>query len=636
MTTDQDWPLVVDVLQTGPADGRQILQHAETNNVWEALYVASRSSPYAPAWREAFGRQRLSRHGARSILELAVRVLIDQCDTLKPQEPYEQEQMQAMPLLVRLIANCCADNDHNRRTVIHAGGLLPLIKSLDEGADPNVLVPTIYNVCADLEDPAEQFLSDAAASEHGLSITIAEERLARTDVPLNSIYSGILAFLSPAVVLQCNDEIKEYLADLVEMSARPAAAAQEGLADPRDGDFGHPLSRLLAADGGKLLANRSAKCRCNIARSLLAISASGIAKTFLASTGLIFEIALMADYHAINDEYFGEDEGDQKDNKEALDTIKTAMLRLTYEVCQMPQFLSPSKYGIARQSLNIVCDTAVSSSFAQAVSYIVLNGFVDSDVRAQLLVSENLLPPLIEVLAYETDKTVIHPALALATRLAITWPLRAELHQANAMQAVRHLLTAANLGYEIPLNTITFLELLIKGHPIHVLTALDKAGGQSIMDDVHALFHRGHDAICFEIGRLVIEICATLAQQSGQQLEEASLGLDKFASSREPEALARVMVHMATKVQGEARAVADRVWFALGLLSTTTSGKIVVQIALQDADLQREAMRIEGEGGSWAADNVKFMTYNLGVSPLQMSEASTAGLNGAMEQMALG
>lgn len=635
MTTDQHWPLVIEVLQTGPADGQEILQHAKTNNVWEALYVASRSSPYAPAWREAFGRQRFSRHGAKSILELAVRVLTDQCDTLKPQQPYEQEQMRATLLLIRLVANCCADNDHNRRTVIHAGGLLPLIKSLDEGADPNVLVPTVYNVCADLEDPAEQFMSDAAASEHGLSITIAEQRLARTDVPLNSIYSGMLAFLSPAVVLQCNDEIKEYLADLVEMSARPAAAAQEGLADPRDGDFGHPLSRLLAPDGGKLLANHSAKCRCNIARSLLAISASGIAKTFLASTGLIFEIALMADHQAIDDEYFGEDE-DQKDNKEALDTIKTAMLRLAYEVCQMPQFLSPAKYGIARQSLNIVCDTAVSSSFAQAVAYIVLYGFVDSDVRAQLLVSENLLPPLVEVLAYETDKTVIHPALALATRLAITWPLRAELHQGNAMQAVRHPLTAANLGYEIPLNTITFLELLIKGHPTHILTLLDKAGGQSIMDDVHALFDRGHDAICFEIGRLVIEICATLAQQSGEQLEGTSLGLDKFASSCEPKALARVMVHMATRVQGEARAVADRVWFALGLLSTTRSGRLVVQIALQDADLQREVMMIEREGGSLAADNVKFMTYNLGVSPLQTSGASTAGLNGAMEQMALG
>lgn len=636
MSTDEDWSLIIEVLQIGPADGQEILQHAKTNNVWEALYVASRSSQYAPAWRQAFGRQRSSQHGAGSILELAVRVVTDQCETLKPQHLSEQGQRNVTLLLVRLIANCCADSDHNRRIVIHAGGLSPLMKSLDDGVDPNVLVPTIYNVCAELEDPAEQFMSNADDSEERLSITIAEERLARADVPSNSIYSGALIFLSSAVVLQCNDEIKKYLADLVEMSARPAAAAKEGVADPGDDAFGRALDRLLAADGGRILANHCAKCRCNIARSLLAISASDTAKTFLANTGLIFALALMADHQAMDDSYFGEDEEDQRDNREALDTIKTAMLKLVYEVCQMPQFQSPPKYGIARHSLNIVCDTSVSSPFAHAVAYIVLYGFVDNDVRAQLLVSENLLPPLIKVLACETDKTVIHPALALATRLAVTWPLRTELHHANTMQAVRHLLTAANLGYEIPLNAVTLLELLIKGHPTHVLTLLGKDGVHSMIDDVYTLFDRGHDAICLEIGRLIIEICATLAQQSGQQHEETSLSLDNFVSSCEPEALARVMVHMATKIPREARAVADRVWFALGLLSTTVSGKAVVEIALRSVEMQREVTRIEAEGRSLAADNVKFMMYNLGVSLNQMSEGSAERLNGAMEQMSLG
>ena len=633
MASDQYWPLVTEVLLTGSADGYEILQYAKTNKLWEALYVASRSSPFAPAWREAFGRQRQSHHEAGSILELAVKVLIDQAAA---QQSSEQERTQAILLLAKLIANCCADNDHNRRTVIYAGGLLPLIKCLEEGADPNVLVPTIYNVCADLEDSAEDIMSDAATPEPDFRVTIAEERLARNDVPSNGIFSGILTFLSPAIVLKCDDEIKEYLADLVEMSARSAAVAQEGSAVSGDAGFGRCLDRLLAENGGKLLANYSAKCRCNITRSLLAISASSAAKAFLASTGLIFELAILADYGAAYPEHFGEDEDEQQDNREALELIKTATLKLVYEVCQLPQFISPPKYGTARQSLKVICSTSAQSAFAQCVAYIVLYGFVDSDVRAYLLASENVLPPLVKVLAYDTDKTLIHPALALATKLAVTWPLRAELHRASAMQAVRHLLTAANLGYEIPLNTITFLELMIKGHPLHVVALLDKSAGESMIDNIIALFNRGHDAICLDVSRLVIEISATLAQQSASELAMTGLELDMFAASCRPEALARIMVYTATKAQSDVPAVGQRVWFMLGLLSTTPSGKVAVKHALHDANMQLEMGRMQTEGTPWAADNIKFMMYNLSISSLQTAGGSEDGLNGAMDQMSLG
>src|SRR3954470_3334668 len=112
------WALVTEVLRTGPADGPQILEHVRTHNLWEALYSASRSSPYAPAWREAFGRQRTSRQGANSILLLAVEMLVDAAET--NQVP-EQEGLQTFLLIARFIANCCAESVHNRRTAVHAG-----------------------------------------------------------------------------------------------------------------------------------------------------------------------------------------------------------------------------------------------------------------------------------------------------------------------------------------------------------------------------------------------------------------------------------------------------------------------------------------------------------------------------------
>ena len=149
------------------------------------------------------------------------------------------------------------------------------------------------------------------------------------------------------------------------------------------------------------------------------------------------------------------------------------------------------------------------------------------------------------------------------------------------------------------------------------------------------LLAQRHDAICLEIGRLVIEICATLAQQSPQKVAGTSVDLDKFASSCRPEAVARIMVYMATKLQSEASAVAHRVWFALGLLSTVPGGRVVVQLALQDADVQLELRRIDAEGESWATGNIKFMMHNLGDSLPQTSGGLLDGLDCAMDQMSL-
>lgn len=628
MISDEQWALVAEVLRSGPVDGQQILEHARNNNIWEDLYLASRSSPFAVTWREAFGRQRTSHSSVRSIIELAVHELRTRAESSLD----NGENAQTAVHTAKLIANCCIDNNHNRRLSIKSGVLLPLMNLLLRGADPNILVPALYNICTDLDDPAEQLVTVTSDSNEAIQPTLAEERLATTDGTAKSVFSGVFTFLSPPVVFGCRDEIKEYLVEILEMAARPAAVtnhvSQTALSNAFD--------RMLSSDGGRLLAEHSARSRIGIVRALLAMAQTNQAQAFLASSGTIVGLALMTDFHNVSEDYFGEDDDERQESLDTLESLKTAILRLVYEVCSLPQFSAPSKYGLARQSLEMIRD-ADTAPLMRAVAYITLYGFIDSNARAHLLASEEIIPPLIRTLQYETEKAVIHPALGVANKLAVTWSLRGELHRQSAVNAIHHLLTAANMGYEIPLNAVTFLELLSKGHPEHVkIMLIPSEKGRSVVDDLWALFDKGHDAICLEVGRLFIEICATLAQQSSSEVTSSEFGLNSFLAACNQRAFARVLIFMGTKAQSVDAATAQRVWFAMGLLSTTEQGKQIILLALHDEDLQLRVRALNSEVESWSGGNVKFMLYNLGMSIDQIAPSTENDLNAAMNQMSLG
>ncbi|KAK5103677.1 hypothetical protein LTS08_003095 [Lithohypha guttulata] len=613
--------LVRDVLLAGPADGQQILQDAQTNNLWQALYTASKSSPYALEWRQAFGRGTVSYSGSTSILGVAVKMLIDYADSQEPNPSPETSDA-----LIKLIANCCADNNQNRRLVLQAGGLLSLVKILVEGEDSTIVIPTIYNVCADFDEPAHTN-SDHTSEDH-LHVTLAEERLARADVPSFSIFSGIQALLKPYVVLDCEDGIKEYLAELVEMAARPAAAL-EGNFEERDCDYDQAIERLLALDGGQYVADYSARARAYIVRSLFAISASSAAKTYLASTGSIFQFALAADTPDLMPGYYGEDEEEQKDNIETMTKLQTTMLSMVYEICRMPEFTDPPKYGVARQSLDILCHSVNISPFQGTIAYIMLYAFINSDARAHLLATEDLIPALFHTLKYETDKTIIHPALAVATKLAVTWSLRRHLFGMRFMQAVHHLLTRQGLGYEIPTNAVTFLELMIKGHPEHIPALLvTTQHHDSIMSDLFKLFDKGQDTIRLEIGRLIVELCATIAQQTSSAPTYSELfNLDAIIQLFPLDQWSKIFVFMATKAQIADPPVAQRVWFALGLLSTLNGGKQVVLQVLHNTDVQQTVRNVVSQPESYAGQNIRFMVHNM--------RNSGSDLNTVMNQLSL-
>jgi len=116
---------------------------------------------------------------------------------------------------LRLIANCCANEDDNRRYVVQRKGLtlmltLPGIRRLAD-----FVVPALYNVCIDFEDAPEERREDSTASSQ--RVNAAEKQLAAARG--SNGQSSLEELLDLSYVIQ--DNRKPFLADLIEMASRP-------------------------------------------------------------------------------------------------------------------------------------------------------------------------------------------------------------------------------------------------------------------------------------------------------------------------------------------------------------------------------------------------------------------------------
>lgn len=632
------------ILLTGPADHIQLLEHihnAEESDhgaAWLYVLEASRSSQYATTWREIFGRKHDAPAEPKSILELAIENLADGVS----QSFQDEKHAAAVSVFARIIANCCADNDYNRRLTIHAGGIGILMKALSEGNDLNVLVPAIYNVCADIQDPAEHIRPQTSTPGEPINVTVAEERLATLDFASNNILSGLSTLLTSSIVQSAHGDTKEYLAELLELASKPVLALGPGSVEDGDPVLGRILARLHSSDAGVLLADYSVRCRISVSRIVLILLTLPAAKAMLATTGSIFYLGLMADEGTQPNDYYGEDEDEQKDNATTLQSLCKAILKIIYETCQMPQFTSPPKYGIARQSINFLYNQDPSNlrPYRHAIAFAMLYGFVDCDARANLLVTENA-NFLGGVLFWirSNVKEVVYPALALATKLAVTWNLKQRFYEADAVMAVDHLLRDTNFGYDIPLTAVTFLELLMKSQPEHIRAMLLKSSetGRSVLQNIFTLFERGNEPICFEIGRLMIEIISTLAQSSLNEQRDKGISLDEFLVACNHECLAKILVWMGTKGLELDLVNAQRVWFALGLLSLTEQGKNITYLAIQDQDfssrVQQEMSSLEDTP---AKRNISYMIYRInGTTNLTNSNIAPDDLNDAVARMSI-
>lgn len=622
-------------LENGPADGREILASTQsTNDTFQAVYWATRSSQYAETWRIMFG-QDVQVHGqqqqdATSILKLTVASV---SDMVAGGLTGVNQDLQSLSYALRIVANCCADNNPNRQIVIDGKVVMPLMQLMDWAILPDVVIPTLYNVCSGYDVPAHEISAADDLSSYGdLVITEVEIQIARSGAT-GDVFAGLQVLLNAQLVLGCPSSVRDYLTELVEMAARPTIIQRFRNIVGNDSRGIEAMARLLASDGGAYLAACSLSCRVHVCRALLAVSTSESISASLAETGDIYALAWMAyaDFQDL-DYARGEDDDEIEDNMEALGAIQTSILKQVYEVIQMPQFQNPPKYGIARSALGMLSGP---TAYLKVIALLMLYGFVDNDVRATLVVNEGLLTPLISSLRHETDKLVLHPAVGLAAKLAVTWRLRKQLVEGGILRATQHLILGPNLGFEIPQNTVMLIELLIKGHQDHAVLLISspqsrEVSEHTLMEDLIALFKKGHDTVNLEISRLIIELCSTLALSNG-----GSAYLDRYVACIDQNAWAQILTFAGTRAQTADLRATERVWLALGLLSTTVTGKKIVIDVINDPQIQSKVQELSQSSGTPAAENVKFMLFNMSQDNEQEQDQSQ-DLNKALEDLQLG
>jgi hypothetical protein len=108
-----------------------------------------------PFWRPLFGvavrpdkaanlAQQIQRSSPDSVLEVARRVVLD--FSAVPREQLRDA--------LRIIANTCADNNANRSIIVNRDGIGALLELLRNRKECDLVIPVLYNVCVDYDEPA--------------------------------------------------------------------------------------------------------------------------------------------------------------------------------------------------------------------------------------------------------------------------------------------------------------------------------------------------------------------------------------------------------------------------------------------------------------------------------------------------
>ncbi|ETN45225.1 uncharacterized protein HMPREF1541_10102 [Cyphellophora europaea CBS 101466] len=171
------------------------------------------------------------------ILEVARRVIAN--------ESIAQGDELLRPTL-RLIANCCADDNVSRRVLVQRDGISHLKRLVLKRRALDVLLPTLYNVCVDYDEIAvdangkQQSLDNLDASTQ---LTKAEQALGQYIEHDGEALMAVGLFLNPR--MQRDQQLFGLLADLAEMASRPALFGMHQIAGEDEGKWPSRADELL-------------------------------------------------------------------------------------------------------------------------------------------------------------------------------------------------------------------------------------------------------------------------------------------------------------------------------------------------------------------------------------------------------
>lgn len=561
--------------------------HRQSSHGSKICTLLANTTRDVPFWRPLFGLQfrpdveqnrlqiagdahpRLESDSPDCVLEVARRVLT---------RPWNEPSSQLFRSALRLIANCCADNNLNRSVIVRRGGVELMMHLARWARECDLLLPTLFNVCIDFDEPAvddegqpwkplDQMKAESD-SESDPIVNAAEQRLGMCWPPSERTSSV-------ETLLDLSDHAHgcfSTLADLIEMASRVALYGIHnlvGLLDGTEPDEIIEASTIGLVDAlltqGSKLTQKDPECCAPVCQAVMNVfSQKPSRKGLISIKGALWQLIHLPYLPPGTDEEINEN----------LHPYKNVILKLVYEVSSLEAYgnkfnaetnlindcyallsrgFPKTGHSPSRRPTSASCYQAENITTHPYPSVLVLlsNSIISTDRATHVLKTHprlaSHLTRLIETVPVPNHE-ILHPAIDLATRLALCSEGQKRLYDAGILRAVQKLLqptSEANAaGIEIQRETTSLIRLVIKGHAEFLagLTAINtqsshesyiepdsnsndndngettprqKTGHSGVVTRIFHLFHHTTDAATkTAIGRLVIEVLRTAASST--------------------------------------------------------------------------------------------------------------------------
>ncbi|KAK5445162.1 hypothetical protein LTS15_010253 [Exophiala xenobiotica] len=519
------------------------------------LADTSRETPF---WRPHFGlaskppakvyaEQAAGQVPPDCVLEVARRIIT---------RPWDASRTEEIRHALRLIANCCADNNINRGVIIGRGGIAAMMAMASQARECDILIPALYNVCVDYDEPAvdgegnpwgspQQMKTGSDQDDSGPVVNLAEQRLGMSwDSSGNLSPVEVLLKTRPAA-----QNCIGILADLVEMASRVALYGLHYLIPTLDDNhstaalsqdaqqYCSSLLRSVLTEGSQI-ASEDFTCSVSICQTLLNILSQSACQTTLILTDNAF-------WQLIHVPYVCEE--DDVDAADALVPYREAILKLVYTLSALDLYaehVTPDstliRDCIDSLSENFLPENSTASASASAQSkaglwasmtVLIANCITSTDRAVRLLSSTPQIASILaNLIKHTSGKEILLPAIDIATRISLSRVGQDAFHKTDMVKVVRRFLATTSeadpAGMDIQRETVTLIRLIIKGRPEHRRDVLGVSstgnnnnsgnqdpvsdGNSGIMPALMSLFQSTNDVRTkTEIGRLCIEILRT-------------------------------------------------------------------------------------------------------------------------------
>lgn len=408
-----------------------LVQALANSSAWlpAVLDLLANATREQPLWRPLFGHPTAVSAGSSPscILEAAVRVLHN--ESTGNESPSVTQDDVLRPAL-RLVANCCADDDLSRSVLINADGVEDLKRLVLRKRALDLLLPTIYNVCVDFDQIATDshgeplILKDLDTSTE---LTVAEQALGGPLAGSAASMSSVQLFLGLSGSRVASLDVA---ADLAEMASRPALFGARNIISEDDSGWSSKSHSLLSdiLTIGRSMVEEDEDILPAIFQTLLNVLSQKEFQTTLAeSSGLIPMLTKIFEVVP---------EGNIESRKYA-----DSLLQIVYAVSALPEFAdtctpdSSTFSSLLEQLLQLSAATNQPQTYQTASLIVFLaNSLTTPDRIAQSLSHTASWPQILaDSLKISTNPIITVPGLDLASRLALDPTGQQSLLQTNIL-----------------------------------------------------------------------------------------------------------------------------------------------------------------------------------------------------------